>query len=159
MKRGGRFADPNVVFSKPPTLNREQVRARNIENLREELFCAVCRRQIESDDPVRLRNHLIMDCVTVPADSANRESKFEMSRRLAALSAIYKINNGVRILERIAPVEEPHSTGSMNHAPGPHIPMAWNEASEFLTRLSSQIKSHESFEMGYVESDFESRVF
>ena len=123
MKRGGRFADPNVVFSKPPTLNREQVRARNIENLREELFCAVCRRQIESDDPVRLRNHLIMDCVTVPADSANRESKFEMSRRLAALSAIYKINNGVRIFERIAPVEEPPDGGMLpNGSGGRHNP-------------------------------------
>ena len=118
MKRGGRFADPNVVFSKPVTLSREQARARNIENLREELFCAVCRRQIESDDPVRLRNHLIMECVTVPADSANRESKFEMSRRLAALSAIYKINDGVRILERIAPVEEPPDGGMLPNGSG-----------------------------------------
>ena len=105
MKRGGRLADPNVVFSKPITLIREQVRARNIKNLRQELFCAVCRRQIESDDPVRSRNHLIVACVTVPADSANRESISEISTRLASLSAICEINNGVRILERIAPVE------------------------------------------------------
>ena len=35
----------------------------------------------------------------------------------------------------------------------------WNVVSEFLTRLSSQIKSHESIEMGYVASEFESRVF
>jgi len=31
----------------------------------------------------------------------------------------------------------------------------WNVSSEFLTRLSSQFKSHESFEMGYVASEFE----
>jgi hypothetical protein len=34
----------------------------------------------------------------------------------------------------------------------------WNVVSEFWTRLSSQIKSHESFEIGYVASEFESRV-
>ena len=67
---------------------------------------------------MRLRNHLIVECVTVPADSANRESKFEMSRRLAALSAIYKINNGVRILERIAPVEEPPDGGMLPSGSG-----------------------------------------
>ena len=59
-----------------------------------------------------------MECVTVPADSANRESKFEMSRRLAALSAIYKINDGVRILERIAPVEEPPDGGMLPNGSG-----------------------------------------
>ena len=41
----------------------------------------------------------------------------------------------------------------------PDSVVAWKEASEFLTRLSSQSKSHESFEMGYVASEFESRVF
>ena len=34
----------------------------------------------------------------------------------------------------------------------------WNVVSEFLTRLSSQIESHESFEMDDVASEFESRV-
>ena len=38
---------------------------------------------------------------------ANFENKYEMSRRLAALSAIFRVNDGVRVLERVRPLDDP----------------------------------------------------
>ena len=67
----------------------------------------MCKRPLDTADPRRLREHLITECVTVPADPARCDNKYEMSRRLAALSAIYRVNDGVRVLERVRPVDDP----------------------------------------------------
>ena len=107
MKRGGRAIDANVTFTKPLSLTTDQVRARRVLNLKDKLICAVCERQIESADPVLLRNHLMRECVSVPAAPSLNNDKYEMSRRLAALSSIYRVNDGVRIRQRLVPCEHP----------------------------------------------------
>ena len=107
MKRGGRVIDAKVTFTKPPSLTTDQVRARRVLNLKDKLICAVCERQIESADPVLLRNHLMRECVSVPAAPSLSNDKYEMSRRLAALSSIYRVNDGVRIRQRLVPCEHP----------------------------------------------------
>ena len=107
MKRGGRAIDIAVTFSKPPSLNADQVRARRVLNLKDRLICAVCETQIESADPVLLRNHLIKECKSVPTALPLSNDKYELSRRLAALSSIYRVNDGVRIRQRLVPLEQP----------------------------------------------------
>ena len=107
MKRGGRAVDASVTFIKPPSLNSDQVRARRVLSLQDRLICAVCERPIESVDPVLLRNHLTRECMSVPSAPSLNNDKYELSRRLAALSSIYRVNDGVRIRQRLVPLEHP----------------------------------------------------
>lgn len=74
-------------------------------------MCAVCDRQIESDDPELLRSHLVNDCVDIPFERNTGNDKFKLSRRLAALSSIYRINDGVRVRQRIATLSVPQTDG------------------------------------------------
>ena len=112
MKRGGRQNDITVKFSKPPTLTAEEKRAKRVAFYKEQLICAVCHKQIESDDPVLLRNHLVNQCASIPFDPLLvGNNKYKLSRRLAALSSIYKINDGVRVRQRVLEVSVPSFDG------------------------------------------------
>jgi hypothetical protein len=110
-KRCGRLDDPSVKFSRPPTLTVDQRRAERESRFKDQLVCAVCDKQIESDNPVLLRNHLVSECVTVPSDCHTGNNRYRLSRRLAALSSIYRINDGVRVRHRVAALSVPSSSG------------------------------------------------
>ena len=43
----------------------------------------------------------------MPAAPSLNNDKYEMSRRLAALSSIYRVNDGVRVRHRLVPCEHP----------------------------------------------------
>ena len=112
MKRGGRQNDLTVKFTAPITLTVDERRARREAAYKEQLICAVCHEQIESDDPVLLRNHLVSKCASIPFDPLVVDNnKYKLSRRLAALSSIYKINDGVRVRQRLLQVLVPSSDG------------------------------------------------
>jgi len=103
--------DSSVKFSRPPTLTVEQRRREREARFKDQLVCAVCNTQIPSDDPELLRNHLVSDCVTIPFERHNGDNKYKLSRRLAALSSIYRINDGVRVRQRIATLSDPSNDG------------------------------------------------
>ena len=112
MKRGIRQNDLTVKFTAPITLTADERRARRVAAYKEQLICAVCHKQIESDDPVLLRNHLVSECASIPFDPLVVDSnKYKLSRRLAALSSIYKINDGVRVRQRLLQVSVPSCDG------------------------------------------------
>ena len=110
-KRCGRLDDPSVKFSRPLTLTNDQRRAERELRFKDQLVCAVCDKQIESDNPELLRNHLVSECVSVPFDCHTGNNKYKLSRRLAALSSIYRINDGVRVRHRVATMSVPSSSG------------------------------------------------
>lgn len=110
-KRCGRLDDPTVKFSRPPALTVDQRRRGREERFKEQLVCAVCDKQIKSDDPGLLRSHLVNECVEIPFERNTGTDKFKLSRRLAALSSIYRINDGVRVRHRIVTLSVPQTDG------------------------------------------------
>ena len=128
--------DPTVKFSRPVTLTNDQRRAERELRFKEQLVCAVCTKQIESDNPELLRNHLVRECVTVPFDCHTGNNIYKLSRRLAALSSIYRINDGVRIRHHVATMSVPSSNGVVLSLDGvlsegsgerhPQIPIAYS---------------------------------
>ena len=118
MKRGGRVTDSTVVFTKPATLNKEQVRAKRVLSLKDRLICAVCEKPIKTDDPVLLRNHLTRECRSVPIDPSLSNNMTAHALRLAAISSIYRVNDGVRVRQRLLPEEIPPDGGRLSQGSG-----------------------------------------
>ena len=110
-KRCGRLDDPSVKFSRPLTLTTDQRRREREARFKDQLLCAVCNKQISSDNPELLRNHLVSDCVTIPFERHTTNNKYKLSRRLAALSSIYRINDGVRVRQRVVSLSVPSNDG------------------------------------------------
>ena len=51
------------------------------------------------------------DCVTIPFERHTTNNKYKLSRRLAALSSIYRINDGVRVRQRVVSLSVPSNDG------------------------------------------------
>ena len=81
-----------------------------LSGFKDKLVCAVCEGPIQTDDYEALRTHLITSCISIPYHTVDTGDRYEVSRRVAALSSIYKINDGVRIRQRLSSTRE-YQTG------------------------------------------------